>query len=80
MARAAANVSRLQFVMRIPKQKLKPTDTEDLRVFDMCALSADVVFLACGASNLRAVWLHNAQLAAHEPSKGSATGDSKGPW
>ena len=67
MARVAANVSRLQFAMRIPKRNLSRTDTENLFVFDMYALSADEVLLACGAAGLRAVSLHTAQLVAHEP-------------
>ena len=67
MARAAANVSRLQLAMRIPKRNLSRTDTEDLKVYDVCALSADEVLLACG-SGLRVVSLHTAQLVAHEPS------------
>ena len=67
VARAAANVSRLQFAMRIPKRKLSRIDNEDLHVFDMCALSADEVLLACGPAGLRAVSLHTAQLVAHEP-------------
>ena len=52
--------------MRIPNRNLSRTDTEDLRGFDMCALSADELLLACGAAGLRAVSLHTAQLAAHE--------------
>ena len=52
--------------MRIPERNLRRTDTEYLRVDDMCALSADEVLLACG--DLRAVWLHTAQLVAHESS------------
>ena len=65
MARAAANVSGLQFVMRIPKRNLSRNDREDLYVSSMCALSADEVLLACGAAGLRAVSLHTGQLAAH---------------
>ena len=53
--------------MRIPKRNLSRTDTEDLYVFDMCALSADEVLLACGRAGLRVVSLHTAQLVAHEP-------------
>ena len=64
MARAAANVSRLQLAMRIPKRNLS---TEYLSVHGMCALSADEVLLACGDYRLRVVSLHTAQLAAHEP-------------
>ena len=60
-------MSRLQFVTRIPERNLRRTDTEDLDVYDMCALSADEVLLACGAAGLRVVSLHTAQLAAHEP-------------
>ena len=47
--------------MRIPKRNLSRTDTQDLHVFDMCALSADEVLLACGPAGLRAVTLHTAQ-------------------
>ena len=68
MARAAANVSRLQLAMRIPKRNLSRTDTEYLFVEDIYALSADEVLLACGVAGLRVVSLHTAQLAAHEPS------------
>ena len=68
VARSAANVSRLQLAMRIPKRNLRRTDTEYLLVKDMCALSADEVLLACGDAGLRAVSLHTAQLAAHESS------------
>ena len=60
MARAAANVSRLQLAMRIPP------DTGHLRALGMCALSADEVLLTFGDS-LRTVSLHTAQLSAHEP-------------
>ena len=67
MARAAANVSRLELAMRIPKRNLSRTDTEDLWVQRLCAPTADEVLLACGAAGLRAVSLHTAQLAAHEP-------------
>ena len=67
MARAAANVSRLQLAMRIPKRNLSRTDTEDLTVTDMCALSADEVLLECDNAGLRTVSLHTAQLAAQEP-------------
>ena len=67
VARAAANVSRLQLVKRIPNRNLRRTDNENLKVFDVCALSADEVLLACGAAGLRAVSLRTAQLAAHEP-------------
>ena len=66
MARAAANVSRLQLAMRITNQNL--SRTEVLNVIDMCALSADEVLLACGVKGLRALSLHTAQLAAHESS------------
>ena len=72
MARAAANVSRLQLALRIPKRNLSRTDTEYsyteyyLIVWDLCALSADEVLLACGAEGLLSVSLHTAQLAAHE--------------
>ena len=52
--------------MRIPKRNLSLTDTECLIVYDMYALSADEVLLACGPAGLRAVSLHTAQLAAHE--------------
>ena len=72
MARAAANLSRLQLEMRrinlIPKRNLSRTANEHLYVNDMCALSADEVLLSCGAADLRAVSLHNAQLVAHESS------------
>ena len=67
MARAVANVSRLQLAIRIPMRNLRCTDTEYLSVYDMCALSADEVLLACGDAGLRAVSLHNSQLAAYEP-------------
>ena len=53
--------------MRIPNRNLRRTDNEDLYVFDMCALSADEVLLACGRAGLRVVSLHTAQLVAHEP-------------
>ena len=66
VARAAANVSRLQFAMHIPKRNLRRTDNEYLYVLGMCALSADEVLLACGDAGLRSVSLHTAQLAAHE--------------
>ena len=71
MARAAANFSRLQFAMRIPERNLSRTDNEDLRVYDMCALTVDEILLSCGrvggAAGLRAVSLRTAQLAAYEP-------------
>ena len=67
VARAAANVSRLQLAMRIPNRNLMRTDNEYLIVYYMCALSADEVLLAFGPAGLRAVSLHTAQLAAHEP-------------
>ena len=67
MARAAANVSRLQLSMRIPKRNLSRIDIEYLYVNAMCALSADEVLLSCGIYGLRVVSLHTAQLAAHEP-------------
>ena len=54
--------------MRIPNRNLSRIDNEDLFAFDMCALSADEVLLACGNEGLRAVSLHTAQLAAHESS------------
>ena len=50
--------------MRIPKRNLSRTENEDLIVYDMCALSADEVLLACGPAGLRAVSLHTAQLVA----------------
>ena len=68
MVSAAAKVSQLQCVTRIPMRNLSRTDTEHLFVFDMCALSAEEVLLACSAAGLRAVSLHNTQLVAHEPS------------
>ena len=53
--------------MYISNQNLRRSDTEYLFVFDMCALSADEILLACGRAGLRAVSLHTAQLAAYEP-------------
>ena len=67
MARAAANVSGLQFAMSIPERNLKRTDNEFLPVYDMYALSADEVLLACGYAGVRALSLHTTQLAAHDP-------------
>ena len=69
MAREAANVSRLQLVMRIPKRNafLKRTVYEALSVLDVCAVSVDEVLLACNDAGVRAVSLHTAQLVAHEP-------------
>ena len=54
--------------MRIPNRNLRRTDTEDLIVNDMYALSADELLLACGDAGLRVVSLHTAQLATHESS------------
>ena len=69
VARADANVSGLQFAMRIPMQNLGYFGDGEFYVADMCALSADEVLLACDFAcheALHAVSLHNAQLVAHE--------------
>ena len=63
---AFANVSWLQLEMRISKQNLRRTDTEDLYVRSLCVPTPDEMLLASRAG-LRALSLHNAQLAAHEP-------------
>ena len=67
MARAPLNISELKFVGRIPKRNITPRDnTEFLEVWSVCALSDDVLLLACGGLGLRAYSLNSSQLSPHE--------------
>ena len=59
------NVSKLLLEKHIPKRNITLNDKDDLLVLSLCALSDDVVLLACGSGGLRAVSLSSAPLFAH---------------
>ena len=62
MARAPVNVLHLQFVTRTPKLNLSRNHTESFVVWGPCALSNDVMLLACGDADLRLFLLNSSQL------------------
>ena len=66
MVRAPMNVSHLQFVTHIRKLNLSRNHNEFLEVWGLCALSNDVLLLACGSLGLRAYSMNSSQLSPHE--------------
>ena len=54
-------------MMRITQQNMRRTATDCLKIWSLCALSAEELLLACGAEGLRALSLDTGQLAARRP-------------
>ena len=62
----AGEVLQLQFVARIPQQKLKQSENEDLYCYGLCALSDDIVLFACGTDGLRGLSLKRSKLIPND--------------
>ena len=68
MTRGATSVSPLRFAQSISMQSILPrSSNEQMRVWDLCALSDEEVLIAAGATGLHALSLRTGQLSAHEP-------------
>ena len=65
MTRTPLNVTQLMFVKRIPHNNMKLNHSESVFVSALHALSADIMLLACGNFDLRAISLNSSQVYRH---------------